>query len=171
LGNYCAAKEQQEGGEFHILDFGVKVGSISANIESKAVDLPQHTLKTMGAKQFKYADFLGGLSDCPPADCKEVEMTAFRFVKADLNHSDNFKPVKAQQPNRHFDSDKANCLAWGLSMFSDKEMAIFFYQQRLSKFPRFSAVVGGHIATVSVMMENGVASQPGGTGFWPFHVP
>ena len=98
-------------------------------------------------------------------------MIAFRFVREDLNHPHNFKPVKIQQPNRHFDNENTNCIALGLSMFSGKEKEKDFFRQRLIKFPRFAAIVGNRIAAVSVALEDGVASQPEelNLGHFTFH--
>lgn len=122
----------------------------------------------MEAKQFKYAALTESLIDCPPANYEAIQMLAFRFVREDLNHPDNFKPVKVQQPNRHFDNDKANCAAFGLSMFSEKEKAKAFFHQRQLKFPRFSAIVGNHLATIPIFLEDGVASQPEELNFGHF---
>ncbi|MBK8566008.1 MAG: hypothetical protein IPN76_22375 [Saprospiraceae bacterium] len=48
----------------------------------------------MKAQQFKYAALTEGMTDCHPANYEEIQTLAFRFVREDLNHPDNFKPVK-----------------------------------------------------------------------------
>lgn len=82
------------------------------------------------------------------------------MLSALLGKMFNFTPVKLLQPNRYFNSEKSACLATGLSMFEDKVKARAFFRERIKKFPRFTNIVGSHIATLNIDSEDGVASIP-----------
>jgi len=122
----------------------------------------------MDKKQFKYAEWLTGLPDCPPPNYREVEMTAYRFAHADLQHPNNFKPNRVLQPNRVLLSSAMKCKAWGLSFFDSPGGARASFRKQLSKIPDFAKFVGTHLAAVRLSRDDGVASQPETTNFGHF---
>lgn len=122
----------------------------------------------MGKNLFKYAEWMTDLPDCPPADCREVEITAYRFVHVDLHHPNNFKPNRLLQPNRVLLSNKIKCKAWGLSFFDSPSDARASFARQVSKIPDFAKFVGTHLATVQLNPDDGIASQPDETHFGHF---
>ncbi|HFA51968.1 MAG TPA: hypothetical protein ENJ95_23370 [Bacteroidetes bacterium] len=114
----------------------------------------------MDYTQFKYAEQLKKLHGCPPSDYKETQRSAYRFIKEDSLHPDNFTPVSILKPNRCFKNEKSACAALGLSMFENKDKAKQFFRQRVRKFPRFAKIVGNHLATLNVEIKDGIASKP-----------
>jgi hypothetical protein len=123
--------------------------------------------------QYKYAHFINELTACPPPHYENREFTAYRFVFADINHTNNFLPVLAIKPSRaistEFTQDDTKCLGYALSLFDTFENAGRRYRQ-ISRYNRnFSKMVGTHIAKGEIATTDGLASSPDDTGHISLH--
>ena len=116
---------------------------------------------------FKYKVWLDILTGCPPLEYVEVAIQAFRFVHS-AGHPDNFKPVQLLNPARKFENQDIQCKALGISMFDDKNTARLFFKKRSAKAPLFGKIVGFQIATFTITVDDGVASDPEQNNFGHF---
>lgn len=122
----------------------------------------------MAEKQFKYAEWLERLPNCPPSEYTEVSKKAFRFVYSDLNNPNNFKPAQVLKPSRQFQNDVGRCLALGLSVFEQSAQAVAFFKFQTRRFPAFGKIVGDHLAEIFIEPDDGLASTPEETNFGHF---
>jgi hypothetical protein len=120
----------------------------------------------MEEKQFKYAKWMSDLPACPPPDCREVEMTGWRFVQHDVEYPNNFQPVYVINPGRF--PRKIPCKALGLSFYSSSEEAKKAWIEQVESHPNFSVVVGMHVAQLKISQKDGVASLPDESNFGHF---
>ncbi|HRJ42001.1 MAG: hypothetical protein KJZ86_18005 [Caldilineaceae bacterium] len=113
------------------------------------------------------------LEDCPPAYYESRDFIAYRFVFANLDHTNNFLPALKISPRRvnspSFASDTARCLGYAFSLFDTLENARQRYRQ-ISRFNRnFHKILGTHIARGQIESSEGLASPPDRHGHISLH--
>jgi hypothetical protein len=108
---------------------------------------------------------------CPPNHYKPKKMTVYRWVFANIDDEQNFMPVFYRNPKKYFgktDAEKCNGLA--LSLFESQAHAEErFYDLQDGMGRKAYKVLGTHIATADIDVEDGVNDEPNASGHFNHH--
>lgn len=113
----------------------------------------------------KYAEKVRELKDCPPAQARECDLIAYRFVKVPLDGS-SFIPA-ALEPGRF--AGGIPCKAYGLSLFATEEQARAHFADILSRQPQAALRLGDHLASVRLNAAHGVQTVANTKGHITLH--
>lgn len=132
--------------------------------------------------QFHYQNDYDKLSvDCPPKSYKPKNLKAFRWVFEDIEDERNFqsqyqKHTKSPKPPKRYNdmSDADKCDAMALSMFISLEFArkrfLFLKnEQPLPMNDNAFRLLGTHIATAEINVQDGVNEEPDRKGHFNHH--
>jgi hypothetical protein len=108
---------------------------------------------------FKYEEYLSKYPNCPDVNSLTFNKTAYRWLHAGI-HEDNFKPALLINPNRTFDTDALNCIAYSLSMFDSEQGAYEKYKKLVERKNNLKNKLGTLIGEIELIEEDGVGSQP-----------
>lgn len=119
-------------------------------------------------KAMKYAsEHLACGSSCQLAAHKEAKRpSAYRFTRLEKVTKEDFYPVAKLDPKRTFKSRPEECHAWALSLFDTRLNAEKKLKSILAIAPNFPA---RFICRVSVTKNDGVVSNPNGSGHYRIH--
>ncbi len=123
---------------------------------------------------FKYQQYLDKYKNCPK-DCKEEDLTAYRWVHQPLNNRD-FEPVciNTEPPARLLGVDDQLCTGYALSLYLDFDLAKSLYIERYNKQDRdkkrvsYKERLGTHTAKLIIKKEDGVSDSPSKNGHFNF---
>jgi hypothetical protein len=119
----------------------------------------------------KYAKNLKTISACPPVAAEQLDVTAFRFSFADKADQRNFQPVAIMQPSRlvcgHPIADC--CSGYALSSYTSLTELQSRAKAGLRTSPLFLKRVGDHFAKFQISSNDGLCTQPGGSGHFDCH--
>jgi hypothetical protein len=121
----------------------------------------------MKNKPFKYQDYLNKYPDCPDSNCHTINDFAYRWLHKGTN-DDNFKPALLINPNRTFETDKINCIAYSLSMFDSEINAYNKYKKIVGRKTNLKEKLGTQIGEILLIEEDGLASEPETNNFGHF---
>lgn len=112
---------------------------------------------------FKFQNEFDALSEpCPPQDCIDKDIEAYRWIFDSLEDEENFKPLAKKNPARVLSmEEKDNCKAHSLSMFDSREAAksrFRFFREGLMNDKAFK-LLGTKIAKGNIKKEHGVNSS------------
>ncbi len=121
--------------------------------------------------KYKYDIEISNFEDCPPKHYQEIDENAYRFVKNDINHPNNFLPVLLIKPKRinSMDSDSKKCQGYGLSLFNSKNNASKKLRSLINRKPNLANTLASCVAEGKLEKEHGVASEPNSSGHFTFH--
>ncbi len=123
--------------------------------------------------RFKYHLYINQLPDCPPSRYEPQNRKAFRFVFADLDHTNNFLPVLLINPKRinssGFKNNRAKCSGYGLSFFDTLENAVRRYRGLQRSSPNIHKSIGTHIAKGVITKQDGTVSEINNDGHFTLH--
>lgn len=108
---------------------------------------------------FKYEEHLSKYPNCPDVNCQILNKLAFRWLHKGI-HEDNFKPALLINPNRTFDSDALNCMAYSLSMFDSEKGAYEKYKKLVERKNNLKSKLGTLIGEIELVEEDGLGSLP-----------
>ena len=108
---------------------------------------------------FKYDEYLSKYPNCPDVNCQTVNTLAYRWLHEGI-HEDNFKPALLINPNRTFETDALNCMAYSLSMFDSEEGAYEKYKKLVERKNNLKNKLGTLIGEIELAEEDGLASLP-----------
>lgn len=122
------------------------------------------------SRKLKYLGCVSQISNCPPKTCLSVDGDFFRFVHEDLEHQNNFIPVRKINPARKLPGDPVRqCDEWALSLYDTRNNASRAYLYISKKCQNFHKTVGTHLALVSISYDDGVMDEVDETGHSNFH--
>jgi hypothetical protein len=121
----------------------------------------------MKNRPFKYQYYLNKYPNCPNSNCRSVNNFAYRWLHKGLN-ADNFKPALLINPNRTFETDEINCIAYALSMFDTEMDAYDKYKKIVGRKINLKEKLGAQIGEILLTDEDGLASEPDSNNFGHF---
>lgn len=121
----------------------------------------------------KYGRLIEGLLNCPPAACRSMNITGYRFVFEDLNHRNNYMPPLVIHPQRvnspKFSTDARKCEGYALSMFDGLDKAKRKYAKLARDFRNIERTIGCHIAEFVIEEKDGLVSTANSEGHFDLH--
>jgi hypothetical protein len=94
----------------------------------------------------KYQSEMCSLTNCPPSNCIQDQLTAYRFVYDPVCEK-SFIPQGVKSPSRMNSSNhNMKCSLLGLSFFSSEEKAKARYASLKNKIKNINKTLGSHIA-------------------------
>jgi hypothetical protein len=120
---------------------------------------------------FKYKEELDKLDcECPPlTKYKTVIRDCFRWVYEDINHTNNFLPVKIINSNRTSPDCEGYCSLYTLSFFKTLANAEDRYRSLAGKYAKFPERYGNSIAQGRLFERDGLANDPSENGHFELH--
>lgn len=121
---------------------------------------------------FLYETDLNALPiECPSADYRPMNTTAYRFVFDEIDNPDNFKPMFFKNPRRANSMDDVQkCQAMALSLFENLEKAIVRFQKlKKQNGNTIYRTIGSHIAFANITEDDGVNSNVNAEGHFSHH--
>jgi hypothetical protein len=109
--------------------------------------------------KFKYENFLNKYPNCPDVNCQSFNTIAYRWLHEGV-HADNFKPALLINPNRTFDTEALNCIAYSLSMFDSEKGAYEKYKKLVERKNNLKNKLGTLIGEIELVEDDGVGSLP-----------
>jgi hypothetical protein len=113
--------------------------------------------------EYRLANHLANLEDCPPDGFDECEQEAFRFVNNPIS-SEDFLTHFEKSPNNH----EGRCLAYSLSFFDSLESAKRRYAVLKESIPNFRKRAGNCIARGQLYESDGKSSSTDCNGHFSF---
>ncbi len=109
----------------------------------------------------KYSKDLCNIPSCPPANCLNINIEAYRFVFNPICNA-SFIPQGKTKPQRivNATSDTLRCSLLGLSMFTDETKAIDKYKQLKKSFKNLGKTIGTHLAKGKIEPLDGLGTPP-----------
>jgi hypothetical protein len=120
---------------------------------------------------FKYKANIESLNpQCPPKECLNKEIEAYRYTFNEIKNPENFKPAVLKNPGRFNDkSDLMKCSGYGLSMYDDEQRAISSYEELSKTIKKIKQSIGSHLAKGVIGKIDGVCGEINGKGHFDFH--
>lgn len=115
---------------------------------------------------FKYKEYLDVYDKCFHTTCKETDRPAFRWVFANINHKDNFKPQYFKP--EFIQHPKKDCRGYGLSLFDKHDQAKAALIKRCQDKENLFKVIGTHIAGGTLNKIEGVSGDSAANGHFTF---
>jgi hypothetical protein len=107
----------------------------------------------------KYQSEMCAIANCPPSNCIQDQLTAYRFVYEPVCEK-SFVPQGLKVPSRMSNSnDKQKCSLLGLSFFSSEEKAKTRYEDLKKKMKNINKTIGSHIAKGAIDANDGYRTQ------------
>ena len=121
--------------------------------------------------RYKYEEDINSIPSCPPRACRQRNVTGYRIVFEDVNRPENFLPVLKREPRRlnFMSTDALRCSGYALSFFASFEQAQAKFQEIDSNHPNWAAKNGDCIAEGEITSNDGLVSEPNGTGHFDLH--
>lgn len=125
-------------------------------------------------KVLKYQSYLDKYKNCPK-DCKEKDMTAYRWVHNPIIEKD-FEPylLNSEPPVRLLGADDQLCTGYALSLYKDAKSAIKVYidkynkQDREKKRIKYIERLGDSTAKLNITKDDGISDNPKYDGHFNF---
>jgi|GEM_PF-1180697 len=117
--------------------------------------------------EFKYAEEMVLVDNCPPSDAVARETEAFRFVHEEIGDGRNFLCVWKLNPARKL-AEKERCSGLGLSFFISEECARKRYEHLSRSHRNIGKSLGTKLASGTLKNEDGRRSNPGSSGHFDF---
>lgn len=112
-----------------------------------------------------------GIADiCPPVDCINSTIQAYRFTYDSINNEKNFQPVYVKKPKRFNDkSDLEKCSAFGISLYQSEEQATNKFNMLKDIIQNIGKTIGTHLATGLIKEYFGVITLIDKDGHFDLH--
>ena len=124
-------------------------------------------------KSFKHQAYLDKYKKCPKDDCKEKDLTAFRWAHNPPTPED-FCPVLLNNPLRAFDDNDKDCTGYALSLFKDAKHSIARYCEIYGNMDKpkrresFKERNGTVSVKINITKNDGVSDMPNADGHFNF---
>lgn len=119
--------------------------------------------------QLKYQNQIKDIGDCPPSECRRMDIKSFRFVFEDISHKNNFLPVLIIKPRRKLRNEAEKCSGYALSFFSSIEKAKKRYINLKNACDNIEKTIGTHIALGLINKTDGLVSKINRVGHFSLH--
>ncbi len=118
---------------------------------------------------YEFQEYLNNVPDCPN-NVEPRDGVGYRFVHADKDHANNFRPPYVIRPKRRLpEDDTAKCSCYALSMYESEQLAIASYREILKRFKLFAKEAGDCLASIDLKPHHGHATKADGRGHFDFH--
>ena len=113
---------------------------------------------------------IGIANICPPVECINTTVQAYRFTYESINDEKNFQPVYIKKPKRFNDkSDLDKCNAFGISLYQSEEQATFKFNSLRNIIQNIGKTIGTHLAKGLIKDEFGVITPFDHEGHFDLH--
>jgi hypothetical protein len=126
-------------------------------------------MKSTAEAIYKYQSYLDTMNNCPPQVCEHRELTAFRFVSANVKEKENFLPPLIKTPQRIIPGNDKRCDGYGLSFFASVSQAASFYASLQNTVKNIHISIGTHIAEGNLKPTDGVCTKVNSQGHFTLH--
>jgi len=113
--------------------------------------------------EFKYAEEMALVDNCPPSNAVARETEAFRYVHEEIGNVRNFLCDCKLNPARKLAENK-RCSGLGLSFFDSEENARKAFEYLRERNPKIGKSLGDKLALGHLRSEDGRMSQPNSKG-------
>jgi hypothetical protein len=117
--------------------------------------------------KMKYESDLCNISDCPPSNCVQKDIDAYRFVYNPICPK-SFIPQGKKSPQRVSKSsnDTERCSLLGLSMFESEGKALEKYKYLKKTIKNIDKTIGSHLAKGKIKPKHGLLTKPNNQGHY-----
>lgn len=120
--------------------------------------------------ELKYHAFTSKLDNCPADATLRCTEPAYRVVREQLNHPDNFLPQAMSQPDRLERSPAAKqCGLWALSLYSHPDQLRSLVEKMEKYSPKFRKTVGDYYVMLDIKEHDGRRTSADHFGHFNFY--